>query len=94
MQLPSRWTRRACRSAILIEPRADLPQPITLGVDKAYDDRGFRQRVALDEGDAACGADTYGARRRLMAARRATHRRRRIVKADICDRQHLAICSR
>jgi hypothetical protein len=59
MQPPSRWTRRACGSAILIEPRADLPQAITLGVDKAYDDRGFRQRVALDEGDAACGAE-YG----------------------------------
>ncbi|MER8931292.1 IS5 family transposase [Mesorhizobium sp. M0859] len=44
----------------MVEPCADRPQAITLGADKAYDAEDFDQRVALDEGDTACGADTSG----------------------------------
>jgi hypothetical protein len=43
----------------MIEPRADRSRPITLGATKlmTYDDRGLRQRAALDERDAARGAE-------------------------------------
>ena len=66
MQPPSRWTRRACRSAILIEPRADLPQAITLGVDKAYAIEDFVNELRSTKVTPHVAQD--GARRRSMAA--------------------------
>jgi hypothetical protein len=37
----------------MIEPHADRPQAITLGADRPM----TRERIALDEGDAACCAE-------------------------------------
>ena len=58
----------------MIEPRADRPNAITLGADKAYDAEDFVNELRDDERDAARGAEherpLFGDRRSHDATRR------------------------
>ncbi|TIX85561.1 MAG: transposase, partial [Mesorhizobium sp.] len=56
------WHAERVAALHMIEPRADRPQTITLGADKAYDAQDFinEMRSMKDEDHAACGQNTSG----------------------------------
>jgi hypothetical protein len=80
--------RRAMTATLAVSQR------IRNRIEEAFPADQFRRCDRI--GWVAADADCRSRRRRQRECTGAlpTHRRRRIVKADICDRQHLAICSR